>query len=366
MIKIASLFSGCGGSDLGTLGGFKFLGKNYSRLPTEIVYANDIDMAASNTYRFNFGDHISCKSILEVSSQEIPAHDVLIGGFPCQTFSIVGQRAGMQDPRGQLFKEMARILKDKQPKAFIGENVKGLASIHKGDVLKKVLETFSDAGYNVVYKILNAADYGVPQKRERIVIVGIRKDFNAFYRFPAKAVEKWVALKSVLQNKNEVLPKYHFSKRAIVGLKKANKAFNKGRAQNLEQPCNTINAHLAKVSLNGTDPVLSTGTNSYRRFTPLEASRIQSFPDNFKFVGTDLNAYRQIGNAVPPVLMWHVFNYLVIQLKECQSKKSKHVTSTDNILNFKDNQPRAMSFDLLEKICRQGTFLESRQTPNRP
>lgn len=375
MITIASLFSGCGGSDLGALGGFKFLGKKYEKLPTKIVYANDIDKAAAETYRANFGEHISCKSILEVPSSEIPEHDVLMGGFPCQTFSIVGQRKGMSDPRGQLFNEMARILIDKQPKAFIGENVKGLTNIHKGKVLEHILETFSEAGYNVVYKILNAADYGVPQKRERVFIVGIRKDFNVFYRFPSKAVKKWLPLKKVLLEEDKVESKYHFSKRAVEGLKKANKAFNKGRAQDINEPCNTINAHLAKVSLNGTDPVLSTGKDSYRRFTPLEAARIQSFPDNFKFVGTDLDAYRQIGNAIAPVMMWNVFNHLVLQLNECEQKSSNITINLNKLLESKqknlhqlhkdtgisyqqlwaiaNNKTQAISFDLLERLCKK-------------
>lgn len=374
MITIASLFAGCGGSDMGVSGGFKFLGRKYDKLPTKIVYANDIDKDAAETYRLNFGDHISCKSIIDVPSTDIPDHDVLVGGFPCQTFSIVGQRKGMSDPRGQLFNEMARILIDKQPKAFIGENVKGLTNIHNGKVLEHILETFSNAGYNVVYKVLNAADYGVPQKRERVFIVGIRKDFNLFYRFPSKTVKTWRPLKDVLLNLEEIPPKYHFSQRAINGLKKANKAFNKGRAQNINEPCNTINAHLAKVSLNGTDPVLSTGHDTYRRFTPLEAARIQSFPDTFKFVGSDLNAYRQIGNAIPPVLMWHVFKHLVFQLHEYEKdsnvtinlnsllqsrQKNLHQLHKDTGISYQqlwaiaNNKTQAISFDLLEKLCKQ-------------
>lgn len=370
MIKIASLFSGCGGSDLGALGGFEFLGNKYKRLSSEIVYANDINIPAANTYKLNFGENISCKSILEIPSEDIPEHDVLIGGFPCQTFSIVGERKGFKDPRGQLFQEMARILRDKQPKAFIGENVKGLTNIHKGEVMKMVLKTFSEAGYNVVYKVLNAADYGVPQKRERVFIIGIRKDFDVFYRFPSKKVKEWIPLKRVLLKEKNILPKYHFSQRAVEGLKKANKAFNKGRSQNIEEPCNTINAHLAKVSLNGTDPVLSTGPDSYRRFTPLEAARIQSFPDGFKFAGGDLDAYRQIGNAIPPVLMWHIFDYLLLQLEECETKKSNLVIRLSDFMDSKalhfdttnfnkkmshyleitETDTKAIHFDLLEKI----------------
>lgn len=306
IIKIASLFSGCGGSDLGIQGGFTFLGKEYKKLDTKIIWANDNDLSAVETYKANFGNHIVHKDIMEVPSEEIPEHDILIGGFPCQAFSIVGQRNGLNDPRGLLFEEMVRILRDKKPKAFIAENVKGLVNIEKGSVLKHIIERFSEAGYIVEYKILHSADYGIPQKRERVFIVGTRKDLKIKFEFPKKTVKSWTPLKKILLKENQINEKYYFSKRAVEGLKKANKAFNKGRAQNINEPCNTISAHLAKVSLNGTDPVLLVGDEKYRRFTPLEAARIQSFPDNFKFVGSDLKAYKQIGNAIPPVLMWHI------------------------------------------------------------
>lgn len=310
-MRIASLFSGCGGSDLGVQGSFIFLNKKYERLPTEIVFANDNDLASTETYRANFGDHVVHKSIVDIPSCDIPDHDILIGGFPCQTFSIVGQRDGLNDHRGLLFEEMARILKEKSPKAFIAENVKGLVNIKKGEILKLIINEFSKSGYNVSYKVLNSADFGVPQKRERIFIVGIRKDYNTKFNFPSPPVKQWLPLKSILLQKDEIDKKYYFSQRAVEGLKKANKAFNKGRAQNINEPCNTISAHLAKVSLNGTDPVLLVGRDKYRRFTPIEAARIQSFPDNFKFIGSDLKAYKQIGNAIPPVMMWHIAKSLI-------------------------------------------------------
>ncbi|MCK4400850.1 DNA (cytosine-5-)-methyltransferase [bacterium] len=313
-IRIVSLFSGCGGSDLGVQGGFAFLGKRYGKLSTEIIFANDNDLASTETYRANFGDHVVHKSITKIISSEIPNHDILIGGFPCQAFSIVGQRNGLNDPRGLLFEEMARILKDKSPKAFIAENVKGLANIKKGKVLKLIIKEFS-IGYDVKYKVLHSADFDVPQKRERVFIVGIRKDLRIKFAFPKPVAKQWVPLKKVLLKKREFDKKYYFSQKAVEGLKKSNKAFDKGRAQNIEEPCNTISAHLAKVSLNGTDPVLLIGHEKYRRFTPLEAARIQSFPDNFKFVGGDLEAYKQIGNAIPPVLMWHVAKALIKQLQ---------------------------------------------------
>lgn len=305
-LRIVSLFSGCGGGDLGLLGGFSFLGEHYKRLRTSIVLANDIDVFAADTYKANFKHNFICKSITDIPSIEIPEHDVLVGGFPCQAFSIIGQRKGLNDTRGQLFLEMARILTDKQPLAFIAENVKGLTNIQNGKIFETILQEFEQSGYNIFYKILNAANYGIPQKRERVFIVGFRKDLKVEFMFPISS-DKFIPLKSVLQDDYD--KRFIFSERAVRGLKNSNKAFNKGRIQDIEKPCNTINSHLAKVSLNGTDPVLLVNLEKeiYRRFTPLEAARIQSFPDNFIFPVSEFQTYKQIGNAIPPVLMWHLF-----------------------------------------------------------
>lgn len=304
-IRVVSLFSGCGGADLGLRGGFRFLGKTYPKLGFETVWANDILDFSVETYKKNLGDHIVAGDITKIRSKDIPDHDLLVGGFPCQSFSIVGKRGGFNDPRGRLYLEMLRILKDKKPIAFIGENVKGLVSMHKGEALKQIISDFEKAGYDVTHRVLNASHFGVPQKRERVFIIGIRKDKKGSFQFP-EAPMTINPLGKVAEEHAEVESKYYFSKRALEGLQKANKAFNKGRAQPLDAPCNTISTHLAKVSLNGTDPVLLVKKNCYRRLTPKEAARIQSFPENFEFTGTDGKQYIQIGNAIPPVLMWHV------------------------------------------------------------
>lgn len=327
-LRVVSLFSGCGGADLGLLGGFWFLGKHYKRLSTSVVFANDVDKYAVETYKKNFPHPISDEDIRKIKSTDIPEHDILVGGFPCQTFSIVGQRKGISDLRGQLFLEMARILKDRQPSVFIGENVKGLVNLQKGKVLDLIIEKFQESGYDVTFKVLNSVNYGVPQKRERVFIVGFRNDLQTSFEFP-KSTGGFVPLKSVLQQ--EFDKRYIFSKRAVEGLKKSNKAFNKGRVQDPELPCNTINSHLAKVSLNGTDPVLLIDgkKDSYRRFTPLEASRIQSFPDTFDFPVSEFQTYKQIGNAIPPVMMWHLTNSVI---KALENSKCKPRTK------IKDNQ----------------------------
>ena len=324
--EIASLFSGCGGADLGLRGSFTFLGDRFERLRTKVVFANDMDVFAAETYKANFNHPFVCESISNIPSTEIPDHDILVGGFPCQAFSIVGRRQGMSDERGQLFLQMARILRDKQPDAFIAENVKGLVNIQKGKVFDVILEEFEAAGYNVRFRILNASNFGIPQKRERVFIIGFRKGLSVDFKFPSPE-NKRVPLKAVLID--DYLPKFIFSQRAVEGMKRANKAFNKGRAQNIDEPCNTVSSHLAKVSLNGTDPVLlvDQAKEVYRRFTPLEAARIQSFPDNFIFPVSEFQTYKQIGNAIPPVMMWKLMREVIAALDEATILKDPIRTS---------------------------------------
>ena len=308
-LKVASLFCGCGGTDVGLLGDFDFLGKHYESNGMEIVYANDIDDNACNIFKENFGITPDNSDIREVKSEEIPEFDILTGGFPCQSFSIIAQnpkRLGVKDERGKLFFEMCRILRERQPKCFIAENVKGILTANKKSAFPLILKEFEESGYDVQYRILNSANYGVPQKRERVIIVGFRKDLNIDFSFPDVEIEdenNFAPLKKVIEKK--VDEKYFFSERAVAGMMKKRESMNKGRAQDINKPCNTVGAHLAKVSLNSTDPVLMEGKR-YRRFTPREVARIQSFPDDFELVGSEAAQYRALGNAIPPVMFWYV------------------------------------------------------------
>ncbi|MGN0384052.1 MAG: DNA cytosine methyltransferase [Eubacterium sp.] len=308
-LKVASLFCGCGGTDVGLLGDFDFLGKHYESNDMEIVYANDIDDNACNIFKENFGITPDNRDIREVKSEEIPEFDILTGGFPCQSFSIIAQnpkRLGVKDERGKLFFEMCRILRERQPKCFIAENVKGILTANKKSAFPLILKEFEESGYDVQYRILNSANYGVPQKRERVIIVGFRKDLNIDFSFPDVEIEdenNFAPLKKVIEKK--VDEKYFFSERAVAGMMKKRESMNKGRAQDINKPCNTVGAHLAKVSLNSTDPVLMEGKR-YRRFTPREVARIQSFPDDFELVGSEAAQYRALGNAIPPVMIWYV------------------------------------------------------------
>lgn len=318
-LKVASLFCGCGGTDVGLLGDFDFLGKYYNSNSMEIVYANDIDDNACKIFKENFGMTPDNRDIREVKTEEIPEFDILTGGFPCQSFSIVAQnpkRLGVKDERGKLFFEMCRILRERQPKCFIAENVKGILTANKRSAFPLILKEFEESGYDVQYQILNSADYGVPQKRERVIIVGFRKDLNITFSFPEAEIEdetKYTPLKTIIEKR--VDEKYFFSERAVAGMMKKRESMNKGRAQDINKPCNTVGAHLAKVSLNSTDPVLMEGER-YRRFTPREVARIQSFPDDFELVGSEAAQYRALGNAIPPVMFWYVAKAVSKELKK--------------------------------------------------
>ena len=323
-MKVASFFCGCGGTDVGLLGDFSFLGKKYKSNNLEIVYANDIDENACSIFEKNFGLKPENKDIREVKSQDIPEFDILTGGFPCQSFSIVAQnpiRLGIKDEKGMLFFEMCRVLRDRKPKCFIAENVKGILTANKGKAFPLILEEFENSGYDVTYAVINASHYGVPQKRERVIIVGFRKDLGIDFKFPeetCKTDNELVPLSTVIDEK--VDPKYFFSERAVAGMMRNREPMNKGRAQDITKPCNTVGAHLAKVSLNSTDPVLLLD-GKYRRFTPREVARIQSFPEDFQLCGSEGAQYRALGNAIPPVMFWYIANAVAKALGNLQDRE---------------------------------------------
>lgn len=309
-LRVASLFCGCGGSDLGSIGGFTYLGKEYAKLPISIVYAADFDAKAVETYNHNFEHPAVCADVTQIDFEKIPDVDMIVGGFPCQSFSTVNPTKDTNDERANLYKQIVRALHHKKPKAFVCENVKGLMQLRSGSILKKIVGEFENEGYYVRFKLLKAVDYGVPQRRERVIIIGIRNDLNYSYDFPNSIIQgnNYVPLKRVIDSLDIPEKKYYFSDKAIEGMKNAKNNMKRGLWQDLNQPCLTITSHLAKTSINSRDPVLLVNPEKeiYRRFTPREAARIQSFPDDFEFPVSDHFAYKQIGNAVPPVMMWYV------------------------------------------------------------
>lgn len=322
--KIASFFTGLGGMDLGSEGGFDYLENHYPKHPSQLVYAMDFDKPITEIYNANFSNKCHHQDITELNSDDIPDHDILTGGFPCQSFSVIAQnpkRLGYKDDKkGRLFFELCRILKKKRPSVFIAENVKGLLSANKGEAFPLIIKEFENAGYHVKYSLLNASHYGVPQKRERIFIVGF-KDKEKFkkFEFPKPVIldeSLMIPLSRVLIPENEVNERYYFSDKAVQGMlaSKNSKSMNKGRVQKLTEPSNTVGAHLAKVSLNSTDPVLCIN-GKYRMFTPREVARIQSFPESFELTSSHSTNYKALGNAVAPVVMWYLMQSIFNALK---------------------------------------------------
>ncbi|MBL7003204.1 MAG: DNA (cytosine-5-)-methyltransferase, partial [Gammaproteobacteria bacterium] len=241
----------------------------------------------------------------------------------------------------KLFFEMVEVLKVKKPRFFIAENVKGILSANNKKAFPMILEEFEKAGYKVKVKLLNSSDFGIPQKRERVFIVGFRDDEDYHsYIFPSAVTLNGnkAQLKQVLDKKANIDEKWFFSQKAVDGMLRVKHKMNKGRNQDIEQPCNTISSHLSKVSLNSTDPVLMIG-NRYRRFTPREAANIQSFPITFKLNAVSENRqYRAIGNAVPPVMMWYMAVSLSKLLNPSEAKINGYINyATEQLSLFESN-----------------------------
>ena len=305
--SVSSLFSGCGGLDLGFIGNFEFLGKKYSRNNFKVIWANDIDEPSCQTFANYFKHPVVCGDITQILEgkfaarlfdQPIPKNaDVVLGGFPCQDFSHAGKRKGFKSKRGLLYRSMVEVVRRTNPFVFVAENVPGLLTMNGGEAIQIIVKDFEALGYSVVYKLLTAADYGVPQMRKRVIIVGTRKDKLPPFEHPQPILNEknWVDLKTAigdLENLEEGKAPNHYWSRA----KK-----NNGQGNN-------------NVSASDPGPTMRTEHhgniefhwNGKRRLSAREAARIQSFPDDFIFYPSTSSAYKQIGNAVPPVLAWYV------------------------------------------------------------
>jgi DNA (cytosine-5)-methyltransferase 1 len=295
-ISVVSLFAGCGGMDLGFLGGFKFLGKEYARTYFDIIWANEINAAACVTYRKNLGDHIILGDIREAKQLMPIEADVVIGGFPCQDISINGKMAGISGKKSGLYVALVEAVQKIQPKVFVAENVGSLLLKAHSASFSKIISDFKALGYDVSYQLYHAEDYGVPQTRERIFIVGTRHDMPKF-RSPAPTCRKPVTTKEAIGDLTDQPSDVGFSH--IWSL--ANKSGEQGSRKMLpDRPGYTIRAEChGNIQFHYSLP---------RRLSMREAARIQSFPDTFIFCSKLRETERQIGNAVPPVLAWHVAN----------------------------------------------------------
>lgn len=305
--KVISLFSGCGGMDLGFKGGFNFLGQRYKKLPYELVWANDFNEAACRTYKRNIGPHIIHGDIWKLMDK-IPANaDLVIGGFPCQDISVNGKGAGVDGKRSGLYRAMVEVVDKVRPKIFVAENVKGLLMKHNASSLERVLHDFRSLGYDVSLNLYHAADYGVPQTRERVIIVGTRPDMPKFIPpKPTHEKSEHIAAREAiddLASMSEDIEFNHVWSRANVSGEQGN------RRLIADRPGYTIRAEChGNIQFHYKLP---------RRMSMREAARFQSFPDNFIFDSKLRETERQVGNAVPPVLAWHIAKAVY----DCLNKK---------------------------------------------
>jgi len=350
-MNIISLFSGCGGLDRG----FENAGFN-------VIWANDNDKNILNTYKYNHPNtEIKIGEVSKISSKDIP-NDVfgLIGGPPCQSWSAAGNGLGINDPRGKLFFEYIRILEDKKPLFFLAENVKGMLSEKHKESVDLIKTLLDKAGYNVTIDLVNSADYGVPQKRERVIIVGYRKNIKLKFKLPNKNSRQTIVseyLKDItiqpisskdnLAQPNKcVIPNHEYFKGSYSYI-----FMSRNRVLDWELPSYTIQASGRQASLHPQAPKMVKvekdvmkfahgSTKLYRRLSIRECARIQTFPDDFLFFYENLNAgYKMIGNAVPVNLAEalakkiysDISNYLDNNIKGSKSK-SKELLLNENVL----------------------------------
>jgi DNA (cytosine-5)-methyltransferase 1 len=298
-LRVISLFAGAGGMDLGFL-----------QAGHQIVWANEIWQDAADTYSRNINKHITLGNIEEVDVNNIPNGDIVIGGFPCQGFSVANTKRYIEDQRNFLYLQFLRVLRAKKPSFFLAENVKGILSLDKGKVFQMILDDFCATGYQVQYAVLNAANYGVPQRRERVFLFGVRKDLQVHPVFPpppthapkekaaSLGLQAWLSIAEALEGVPEPDQPNFLANHEGTKYKLRFNGYLGHRRIDPTLPAPTITAR-------GDDRggvVIYHHPNNHRRLTVREAALIQSFPIDFVFVGCKTSAYRQIANAVPPLL----------------------------------------------------------------
>ncbi|HIX09512.1 MAG TPA: DNA cytosine methyltransferase [Firmicutes bacterium] len=309
-MKIVSLFSGAGGLDLG-----------FEQTGFEVIYANEYDQSIWETYQKNHSAPLDKRDIRDISADEIPECDGIIGGPPCQSWSEAGSLRGINDARGRLFFEYIRILKAKKPLFFVAENVSGmLAKIHESAV-HSIMAEFDDAGYAVSIKFLNALDYGVPQDRKRVFYVGTRKDLGEKFVIPEKSKYKPTLKDAIWDLKDTSIPAREGNLTNGENCLVPNHEYmvggfstiymSRNRVRSWDEPSFTIQAGGRHAPIHPQAPKMQFVEQNVRRFVPgkeylyrrlsvRECARIQTFPDSFLFYYKKLSdAYKMIGNAVP-------------------------------------------------------------------
>ncbi|QLB21579.1 DNA (cytosine-5-)-methyltransferase [Vespertiliibacter pulmonis] len=320
-MKIISLFSGCGGLDLG-----------FKKAGFEICVANEYDKTIWATFKANHPDTVLIEGdIRNIKEENFPNEiDGIIGGPPCQSWSEAGSLRGINDSRGQLFFDYIRILKDKQPKFFLAENVRGMLANRHNEAVQNILKMFDECGYDVTLTMVNAKDYGVPQERKRVFYIGFRKDLKINFSFPIGSTtdnKKKISLKDIIWDlKDTAVPALAQNKmnpKAINNNEYFTGSFSpifmsRNRVKAWDEQGFTVQASGRQCQLHPQAPKMEKhGVNDYRfvagkehlyrRMTIREIARIQGFPDDFIFIYKNTNdAYKMIGNAVPVNLAFEI------------------------------------------------------------
>jgi DNA (cytosine-5)-methyltransferase 1 len=290
-IRFVDLFAG--------IGGFRYAIQNVGQklaVPVECVFSSEIDKECQKAYQENFGE-IPKGDITQIPAESIAVHEVLLAGFPCQPFSIIGNRKGFEDTRGTLFFEIARILDAKKPSTFILENVKLLVAHDKGKTIQRIMDTLKELGYHTTYKVLNAFDFGLPQKRERVFIVGFRQAL--LFNWP----DEQIPMKPLREILEKNVPKQYYASKHI-----RQKRLNKQRQKwPTKEPTTIWHENKAgHISVYPYSCALRAGAsynyllvNGERRLTSREMLRLQGFPESFKMVCSYTQTRKQAGNSLP-------------------------------------------------------------------
>jgi len=325
-MKLASLFTGAGGLDLG-----------FERAGFHVVWANEYDSTIWETFEHNLPKtKLDRRSIVDVSHDDIPNVDGIIGGPPCQSWSEAGAGRGINDKRGQLFFDYIRLLKEKQPKIFLAENVAGILHPKHAEAFSNIIKQFEDAGYVISWKLLNANDYDVPEDRLRVIIVGYNKKLKKKFEFPEPQKYKPI-LKDAIYDLRLAQPALDKNKTNGGELKISNHEYMNGgfssiymsrnRVRSWDEPSFTIQAGGRHAPLHPQAPKMKFISqnerifvpgkeNLYRRLSVRECARIQTFPDDFIFKYRDVaDGYKMIGNAVPVNFAYHIAKKIMNDLK---------------------------------------------------
>lgn len=335
-MKVVSFFAGAGGLDLG-----------FEQAGYDVIWANEFDSEIWDTYAYNHPNtYLDKRSITDISADEVPNCDGIIGGPPCQSWSEAGAKRGIADKRGQLFYDFIRILKAKQPKFFLAENVSGMLHPAHRQALEHIQSLFKESGYRLTFHSINVADYGIAQDRKRVFFIGIRSDLSLAFRFPLPSSIRQQVLKDVIYDIRDsaqprasglsaeppvcIVPNHEYMTGGFSPI-----FMSRNRVRSWDEVSFTIQAGARQAPLHPSAPkMLLVEPNKrifipgkeelYRRLSVRECARIQTFPDDFIFLYRNIaSGYKMVGNAVPPKMAQIIANAIMNQLQTLEDESSK-------------------------------------------